>query len=118
MNTTIGLSLLMGICAVLLLALPAGADVSYGGGDGSSMDKAIVVNAPNEDEGVGAEYDWLAAKFGPRNVVWKMDLQSTADNAGKMYDILEVEFLKDAGSYKAGDKVSFFFDITPFYGKF
>lgn len=116
MNTTLGL--IMGICAVLMIALPASADVSYGGGDGTSMDKAIVVNAPNESEGVGAEYDWLAAKFGPRNIAWKMDLQSTADDAGKMYDILEVEFLKDAGAYKAGDKLSFFFDITAFYGKF
>jgi len=117
MNQRTVLVLLMGIC-VLLMALPAGADVSYGGGDGTSMEKAIVVNAPNEDQGVGAEYDWLAAKFGPRNYAWQMNQQSTSNNDDKIYDILEVKFLKDAGSYKAGTKQDFFFDITGFYGKF
>jgi hypothetical protein len=116
MNTALGLTI--GICMVMLIALPAGAAVSYGGGDGTSLEKAVIVNAANEKEGVGAEYDWLAQKFGPRGYVWQMNEQSTAEDGGKLYDILEVEFLKDTGGYKTGAKQDFFFEISSFYGKF
>ena len=40
-------------------ARPAIKDVSFAGGDGSSIETAVIINAPNELTGVRGEYDWI-----------------------------------------------------------
>jgi hypothetical protein len=91
----------------VVLALPA-ASVSWRRWRWQLMDKAIVVNAPNEDEGE-AEYDWLAAKFGPRNYAWKM-VASTTERR-RCTTSWEVEAWRDVGGWKTGYRV--FFLISP-----
>ena len=94
-------------------------DVVYAGGDGTSMEKAVViVGASGEFEGVASEYDWLEIQFGPENVNWQNLGQSLTAENGRHYDVLNVEFLTDVGDSKKGDVAEFYFDITDFYGKF
>lgn len=94
-------------------------DVTYAGGDGTSMEKAVVImGASGEFEGVASEYAWLETKFGPENVNWQSQGQDLVGKNGRYYDVLNVEFLTDVGDYKKGDVAKFYFDITDFYGKF
>lgn len=37
----------------------------FSGGDGSSIENAVVVNAASEIIGVAAEYAWLESRLGP-----------------------------------------------------
>lgn len=94
-------------------------DVVYAGGDGTSMEKAVViVGASGEFEGVASEYAWLEIQFGPKNVNWQSPEQGLIAENGRYYDVLNVEFLTDVGDYRKGDVAEFYFDITDFYGKF
>jgi len=84
------------------------AGISYGGGDGTSMERAIVIlGARNSAVGIRAEYNWLQAKYPG----YKRKSQALLSNSGKSYDLLEVE-LPD------GRVAKFYFDITAFFGKF
>jgi hypothetical protein len=94
-------------------------DVVYAGGDGTSLEKAVVIiGASGEFEGVSSEYMWLDTKFGPENVNWQSQGQELMAENGRYYDVLNIEFLTDVGDYKKGDVAEFYFDITDFYGKF
>ena len=80
--------------------------------DGSSMENAIqILGANNSFEGMQAEYQYLSDKFGVRGTDWNLDMQSLAEDKGKRYDVMMVD-LKD------GTKLSIYFDITDFFGKF
>jgi len=81
--------------------------VTYAGGDGSGYAEAVIIQAPNEDAGVKAEYDWLAQRYPG----YKRGQQSSIEHDGKMYDLLEITTAK-------GEKKAVYFDITSFYGKF
>jgi hypothetical protein len=94
-------------------------DVVYAGGDGTSMEKAVIImGASGEFEGVSSEYMWLETKFGPENANWQSLGQGLIAENGRYYDVINVEFLTDVGGYKKGDVAEFYFDITDFYGKF
>jgi hypothetical protein len=80
--------------------------VTYAGGDGSSYAEAVIVKAANEDDGVSAEYYWLAQRYPG----CKRGQQSSIEQKGKMYDLLEITTAK-------GEKKTVYFDITDFYGK-
>src|SRR6185295_7298281 len=85
---------------------PAG--VKYEGGDGSSMEKAVIIKgAKNEQVGVDAEYAWLAKKYPG----YKTDQQALMGDKGKKYDMLSV-------TTADGKKVEVYFDITDYFGKF
>jgi hypothetical protein len=71
------------------------------GGDGSSIEKAVIIKAPDNFIGVRVEYAWIK-KNCPG---WKLEKQS-AFKAGKM------EFSTPDGRQK-----TIYFDITAFYGK-
>jgi hypothetical protein len=87
--------------------------VIFEGGDGKSIENAIVIkNAKNELFGVASEYDFVARKHGVRNKDWQASSQSTTSNDGKIYDVLNIVLLADKST------VSYYFDITGFYGKF
>jgi len=81
--------------------------IQYRGGDGSSKEKAIIVLANSEYEGVSAEWDYLENKFG----TWDLEEQTLIDDGNKKYDIMNI-------TYHLGQKRrEIWFDITDFYGR-
>lgn len=81
--------------------------VAVSGGDGSSFENAIVINATSESKGVDAEYAWLKEHYaGYTNKGQKLSF-----NQKKPYDIINIE-LKD------GTKKAVYFDISSFFGKY
>jgi len=112
------LSMVLTLTAGLALAGIAHSQISYTGGDGSSFEQAVVIlGAVNEFDGVDAEYQWLAQKFGPENENWSSS-QGLFQSGDKLYDILTLTFLKDVTDHKVGESADFYFDITDFFGKF
>lgn len=101
------------IClAFVLLVIPmiAGAapeKVTYTGGDGSSFEKAVVIHGANELTGVDAEYDYLAKRYPG----YHRGKQSLSSHGKRRYDILEF-------TTTGGKKMTTYFDITEFFGKF
>lgn len=81
-------------------------DASSSGNDGSSYEKAIVIDKKNESEGVAAEYKWLRENYPDYSVTG----QSLQQNNKKWYDVLHTKA-------KDGTKRDFYFDITKFFGK-
>ena len=83
--------------------------IQYGGGDGSSMEKAILVTgAKGQGDGVHAEYQWLKQHFPDYKLTTQSEIMS-AD--GKSYDLMEI-------STAEGKKREIWFDITNFAGSF
>jgi hypothetical protein len=74
--------------------------------DGSSYAKAIIIRETSETTGVAAEYKWLREHYPG----YKMRSQSLSQHDGKPYDILKIKW-----KHK---KMSVYFDISDFFGKF
>lgn len=84
----------------------AAQQVSYSGGDGSNLERAIVITgAKGEEEGIKAEYDWLRAHY----PVYRLLRQGLRSVNGRAYDQLDIRTPQ-------GEK-PVFFEITSFYGK-
>ena len=80
----------------------------FEGGDGSSMEQAVVIkHAKNEEEGVEAEAKWIK-KVHPG---WRKGKQALMGKNGKDYDRIEYET-------PDGKTAVIYFDITDFFGKF
>jgi hypothetical protein len=79
-------------------------------GNGSSKEKAIIINAPNEKSGVNAEYEYLESIYGKQNVKWRLYEQNLLIEDDKYYDVLVIEL-------RNSELLTFWFDITSFYGK-
>lgn len=79
--------------------------VKISGGDGSSIEKAIIISDCDDIEGVDQEYLLIRNIFGE----FKMIQQSLLNVKKKVYDKLEIE--------ADGKRVEVFFDITDFFGK-
>ena len=81
--------------------------VTFAGSDGSSCQKAVVVeNAANNFEGIAAEKAWIAWKY-PGS---KVKGQAVSGARNKTFDTLEIE---TAG----GESKTICFDITDFFGQ-
>ena len=78
--------------------------------DGSTAEKAVVVNATTSQIGIPAEYTYLERVCGKTGVDYTLVEQRQMDKNGREYDILEIE-LKD------GTVRSYWFDITSFFGR-
>jgi hypothetical protein len=76
------------------------------GGDGSSIEKAVIIKAPDNFTGVRVEYAWIR-KNCPG---WELERQSEFKRGNKIYD--KMEFRMPDGRLK-----TIYFDITDFYGK-
>ena len=77
------------------------------GGDGSSLDQAIVIeNAKTESDGTEAEYEWVRKKFPG----FKFRSKGLVKRGDKKYDHL-------FGIKADGTNTDFYFDITSFFGK-
>jgi hypothetical protein len=77
----------------------------FAGGDGSSVEQAVVVLAGTEDEGIDLEHHWIFDHYGRFRKI-RGGLGS-AD--GKHYDVITVELADHS-------EKTIFFDITGFYG--
>lgn len=74
--------------------------------DGTSFERAIVIEASNELEGGPLEYRWVAEHFPG----YRMQKQSLTQHNGRPYDVL---LITDA----AGTEHQVYFDISSFFGK-
>jgi hypothetical protein len=87
--------------------------VIYEGGDGKTVENAIVIkNAENERDGVAAEYAYIAKINGEKFKDWKPVGQSTINKDNKKIDLINIQLIQK------NETVSYYFDITEFYGKF
>ena len=77
------------------------------GADGSSFEKAIVIQEKSELVGVDAEYKWLAQNYPG----YSRGSQALVFHDNKPYDILTIKT-------KDGEEKKVYFDISNFYGKF
>ena len=75
--------------------------------DGSSYDRAIIITAKNESDGVHAEYVWLDEHYpGCQHGEQSLNFHNKI-----AYDILDITTAN-------GTKKSVYFDISGFFGKF
>lgn len=81
----------------------------YSGGDGSTLENAVVVNAATEQKGVPAEYNYISAKHGQRGRNWQLHSRSVEEKNGKHYEIMDI--ITSEGEHRP-----YCFDITEFYG--
>jgi hypothetical protein len=94
---------LLGVTVLALAKPPA---ISFAGGDGSSLERAIVIKGATDETGVHAEYEYLKQHFPG----YQLGTQSLMNVKGHAYDVLE---FKTAD----GKKKTLYFDITAFFGK-
>ena len=87
-------------------ARPAIKGVSFAGGDGSSIENAVIIKAPNELAGVRGEYDWIRKNHPD----WQLKEQSVLNAGGKVYDKMNFRT-------PDGRRAFLYFDITDFAGK-
>jgi hypothetical protein len=85
---------------------PSTGEVSVSGGDGSSIENAVIIKAPNNFAGVDAEYKWIKKN----HPGWKLVTQSVVNKKGKLYDKMDFQTPE-------GQAVTLYFDITDFFGK-
>ena len=78
--------------------------------NGSTKEQAIIINAPNDKSGVDVEYEYLESTYGEQNVHWRLYEQKLFIEDDKYYDILVIEL-------RNNQLLTFWFDITSFYGK-
>jgi len=80
--------------------------ITIAGGDGSSVEKAVIIKAPDNFIGVRVEYAWIK-KNCPG---WQLEKQSSFKAKNKIYDRMDLRT-------PDGRQKTIFFDITDFYGK-
>jgi hypothetical protein len=75
--------------------------------DGSSFDRAIVVEEKTETKGVAVEYEWIRLHYPGYSVT----TQTLSFYKNKPFDVMELEA-------NGGIKKYIYFDISNYYGKF
>jgi hypothetical protein len=88
--------------------------IRFEGGNGLTIEEAIKIKgARNTDEGIAAENIWIMEKHGNRGTEWNKLAQSLdmSDDERYQFDIIEIELIS------TGEKISYYFDITSFFGK-
>ena len=83
----------------------------YLGGDGSTIENAIIINAQSTIDGVVAEYQYISNKHGERNSDWKLKYQFLIKKNDRHFDAIVVKL-------KNGQELTYYFDISMFIGKF
>jgi hypothetical protein len=83
----------------------------YSGGDGGSIETAVVINTASSLVGVPAEYQYVSDRHGQEDIEWSLESQTVMEQNGKYYDVLKI-------SLRSGESKSYYFDITQFFGKF
>ena len=81
--------------------------LSYSGGDGSSLQQAVIIkSAKNEEAGVAAERTWMEQRYPG----FHKGEQALLNSDGKHYDEIKI-------TTREGHK-TVYFDITDFFGKY
>lgn len=83
----------------------------FGGGDGSTEQNAVIINASSSLIGIPSEYEFIQSQYGVKGSDWELEQQMQYDNNSRSYDIIEIRLSN-------GISKKIFFDITNFYGKF
>ncbi|MDQ8192733.1 hypothetical protein QEH58_20745, partial [Roseibacillus persicicus] len=84
----------------------------YGGGDGSSQEQAVVINATSSSTGIHAEYQWLEQNFGKRDEDWMIEVRRHGESDdGRYFEAYDIK-LAD------GTPKTIVFDISSFFGRF
>lgn len=84
--------------------------VTYKGLGNSFDDPIIIEGVKNNFEGISAEYQYLNKVLGIRNKDWRLVKQSLVMKENKAFDVLEIELAN-------GERKTYYFDITNFFGK-
>lgn len=85
-------------------ASPPTYQVTYAGGDGSSLEQAVLIKgAPDDGAGVKAEYLWVRDHYPSL----KFDSRGFLSKSGRSYDTLDGDL--------GGQRRTFYFDISEFY---
>ena len=79
--------------------------MNVSGGDGSSIENAIVISDCNNSEGIRQEYIEVQKRFGNYELIQ----QTLLNIENQMYDKLELDI--------EGERIEIFFNITDFFGK-
>jgi hypothetical protein len=82
----------------------------YSGGNGSSIETAVVINTVSTSIGIDAEYQHVSSLYGQQNVNWSIVQQNLITHTGKNYDVLHIKL-------SSGEEKSVCFDVTQFFGK-
>lgn len=82
----------------------------FSGGNGDSLDRAVIIDTDNADIGVQAEYEYMANAFGKPFRDWMPLGQSLQKHDDKPYDVHMI-ITKD------GQHKTIFFDISRFFGR-
>jgi len=104
-SLTVFLLLVAAACATT--PAPAPAPKSASSQDGTSCETAIKIDAPNEDAGIKAEYRWIAEHY-PGSRRGSQSLLQCNDKAADMIEFTDAN----------GNKVTVFFDISGWFGKY
>jgi hypothetical protein len=83
------------------------ADITYEGGDGTTVETAVIITgAEGSPDGVQSEYVWIEKNHPGAEVLG----QALVQNGDKFYDVITIR--------KGGKDTEIYFDITGFFGKF
>lgn len=88
------------------MALPEG-EFTFAGGDGTTLEQAVIVNAPSERIGVAALYGWIGRHYPGSTAAG----QNTIIKNGHFYDAIDI-------ITATKERRTFYFDITQFFGKY
>jgi len=84
----------------------------HSGGDGSSPEKAVIINATSTVAGIAAEYSWIEERYGKRDVAWTVRMRSHGTRPdGKSIETFVIALAN-------GAELGIHFDISAFYGRF
>jgi hypothetical protein len=87
--------------------------VTFDGGDGKAIESPIVIkNAENERNGIASEYAFIAKTHGEKFKDWKPIGQSTNTKDGRKIDSIKIQLIAK------NETLTYYFDITDFYGNF
>jgi hypothetical protein len=89
---------------------PAGPATGPDPRNGTSVDKAFILNARDEDEGVRFERFYASIEGGCATN-WQLGKQTTFSQSGRQYDLLDMTCSSDNSA------MTLYFDITSFFGK-
>lgn len=106
-RTLITLAVVVGLSFSANAKQPA---VWLSGGDGSSIEKAIVVHAPSESAGVEAEHAYIEKYFGYSKSI-KINIELYQHKTRGVFDIFR--FIG-----RDGKKHTVYFDVNSYIGRF
>jgi hypothetical protein len=85
--------------------------VWYEGGDGSTLNDAIVVRGAGSDlEGVAATFGWMHERLGAKDEEWRLISHSTGGDGVRKIDTFDVML-------RGGERKVVYFDVSESFAK-